>query len=198
MMHKVQMIQKEHKVNMYKYNYELTKLRMGDNIANHMAYIYNYILYDKMGFSFKKLTNFYKRVVSLRQRWQDNNDDEITSEALLKYAMSKKIDAVGFVNKIPMSHKLYLADIKGSCPLGAHKNIDYGMLSTVLLIIPVLKDTYRFSNDKINQVFDWILYCIDSYYRKQPGCKQHYLSDDDIWQLFVDEVKWDIREGKAV
>lgn len=196
-MHSVQ--QRQRLIPSSVYKQELAKCRLGDNIANHMGYIFNIILYDKFGLTFRQLTNFYNKVVSRRMAWQDDDNDELTSDKLLKYCIEKKIDATGFVKSIPMSHKLYMADIgKNRAVLGATVNIDSAFLSTLLLTIPVLKETYKFSNEKINEFMKWVAFYIDSYCRKQPGCKEHYCSDQIIRQSFIEDEHWDIVAGKAV
>jgi hypothetical protein len=177
----------------------MAKARLGDNIANHMAYIFAIILYDKFDLSFKQISNFYKKTIARRVAWQDDDNDELTSESMLLYCVNKKIEVVKFVKSIPMSQKLYMADIgKGRAVLGADVNIESAFLSTFLLTIPVLKESYKFSNAKIEEFMQWVAYFIDSYCRKQPGCKEHYLSDDMIRQIFIDEENWDIVEGKKV
>lgn len=47
---------------------EVQKAQLGDNIANHMAYIFMEILYDKFGLSFRQLKNFYDRVIERRKK----------------------------------------------------------------------------------------------------------------------------------
>lgn len=88
---------------------EVQKAQLGDNIANHMAYIFMEILYDKFGLSFKQL-----------------------------------------------------------------------------------------KNSDIHEFMKWCEYFIDSYWRKQPGCKDHYLNDEMIRQLFIEEEHWDLLKGCAV
>jgi hypothetical protein len=164
-----------------------------------MAYIFAIILYDKFDMSFKQITNFYNKTVARRFAWQDDDNDKVTSEDMLAYCFKKKIDVIGFVKSVPMSQKLYMADIqKGRAVIGAERNIDHAFLSTFLLTIPVLKESYKFSNAKIEEFMQWVAYFIDSYCRKQPGCKEHYLNDDMIRQIFIDEENWDIVEGKKV
>lgn len=178
------------------YKQEVAKARLGDNIANHMAFIFINILYDKFDLSFKQITNYTNKTRALRIAWQDDSNKDVTNESLLVYCMKKKIDAVGFVKSIPMSQKLYMADItKGRAVIGAERNIDSAFLATILLTIPTLKETYRFSNVKINEFLKWVAYFIDSYCRKQPGCKEHYLNDEMIRQIFIEEEGWDIVEG---
>lgn len=181
------------------YKREVAKANLGNNIANHMAYIFAAILYDKFDLTFKQVTNFYKKTVDRRMAWQDDGNNEVTNESLLAYSIKKKIDAVGFVKSIPMSQKLYMADIqKGRAVIGADKNIESALLSTILLSIPTLKETYKFSNEKIDEFMKWVAYYIDSYCRKQPGCKEHYLCDEIIRQQFIEDEHWDIVTGKAV
>ena len=181
------------------YKRELAKANLGNNIANHMAYIFAAILYDKFDLTFKQITNYYKKTVDMRMKWQDDDNDEVTNESLLSYSVKKKIDAVGFVKSIPMSQKLYMADIqKGRAVIGADKNIESAFLSTLLLSIPTLKETYKFSNAKLEEFMKWVAYYIDSYCRKQPGRKEHYLCDEIIRQQFIEDEHWDIVTGKAV
>ena len=181
------------------YKREVAKARLGDNIANHMGYIFTNILYDKFDFTFKQVTNFYKKTVERRMAWQDDDNEEVTSESLLAYCQKKKIDVIGFVKSIPMSQKLYMADIqKGRAVVGADRNIESAFASTLYLTIPTLKESYRFSNAKIEEFMKWVAYYIDSYYRKQPGCKEHYLSDEIIRNVFIEDEHWDIVTGKAV
>lgn len=196
-MHRVQ--QRVRHVSTQLYKQELAKARLGDNIANHMSYIFTNILYDKFDLSFRQLTNYCDKTRTLRMLWQDDSNKDVTSVSLLNYCVKKKIDVVGFVKSVPMSQKLYMADIqKGKAVVGADKNIESAFLATILLTIPTLKETYRFSNVKINEFLKWVAYFIDSYWRKQPGCKEHYLNDEMIRQIFIEEEGWDIKEGKAV
>lgn len=194
-MHRIQ--QRVRHINANIYKQELAKARLGDNIANHMAFIFVNILYDKFDMSFKQITNYSNKTRTLRMLWQDDRNKDVTSASLLTYCVKKKIDVVGFVKSIPMSQKLFMADIqKGRAVIGAEKNIESAFLATILLTIPTLKETYRFSNAKINEFLKWVVYFIDSYCRKQPGCKEHYLNDEMIRQIFIEEEGWDIVEGK--
>ena len=181
------------------YKRELAKAQLGDNIANHMGYIFTAILYDKFDLTFKQVTNFYKKTIERRKAWQDDDNEEVTSESLYAYCQKKKIDVVGFVKSIPMSQKLYMADIqKGRAVVGADRNIESAFASTLYLTIPTLKESYRFSNAKIEEFMKWVAYYIDSYCRKQPGCKEHYLNDEIIRNVFIEDEGWDIVTGKAV
>lgn len=188
---------------MKKHSFEMKQLvernKLGNHVADHMSYIFPMILKDKFNFSFKKITNFYNGIVAMRTRLQDKNDNEITYESLQIYTHTKKIDVQGWVKSIPFSQRLYMADIQnGRVPLGAEQNINLAFMETMLITVPVLKETYRFSNAKIEEFMYWVKDFVDSYARKQPGIKDHYLCDDDIWQTFIDEEHWDIRKGEKV
>lgn len=186
-------------INQALFRAEMAKAKLGDNIASHMAYIFMNILYDKFDLTFKQLVNFHGKTKALRIAWQDDSNKDVTSESLLKYCVQKKIDAVGLVKRIPMSQKLFLADLhKNRAVVGAERNIDSALLVTLLLTVPTLKETYRFSNKKIEEFFDWVEYFIDSYYRKQPGCKDRYLNDEMIRQIFIEDEHWDIVTGEKV
>ena len=82
--------------------------------------------------------------------------------------------------------------------LGADRNIESALVATMLLTIPVLKQSYKFKNSDIHEFLKWCEYFIDSYWRKQPGCKDHYLNDEMIRQLFIEEEHWDLLKGCAV
>ena len=109
-MHSVQQRQRLIPASVYKQ--ELAKCQLGDNIANHMGYIFTAILYDKFDMTFKQVTNFYSKTVERRKSWQDDDDEAVTSESMMAYCRKKKIDVVKWVKSIPMSKKLYMADIK--------------------------------------------------------------------------------------
>ena len=142
---------------------------LGNNVANHMGYIYPMVLYDKFDFTFRQVNNFYTRVIERRKAWQDDNND-VTSESLVEYCEKKKIDVTGWVKSIPLSQRIFLSDAKnGRVPVGSEKSINYSLASTMYLTVPTLKDTYKFSNAKIKEFMDWVAYYIDSYWRKVPG-----------------------------
>lgn len=159
--------QRERLIPMSVYRKELAKARLGDNIANHMGYIFTAILYDKFDMTFKQVTNFYSKTVERRQAWQDEDNEDVTSESMMQYCTKKKIDVIKWVKSIPMPQKLYMADIqKGRAVLGADRNIESALASTMYLTIPTLKESYRFSNAKIEEFMKWVAFYIDSYWRK--------------------------------
>lgn len=181
------------------YKQELAKCRLGDNIANHMGFIFAAILYDNFNMTFKQVSNYYSKTVERRKAWQNDDNEEVTSESMMEYCRKKKIDVVKWVKSIPMPQKLYMADIKnGRAALGADWNIESALASTMYLTIPTLKDSYRFSNAKIEEFMNWVAYYIDSYWRKQPKSKEHYLTDAIIRNQFIEDENWDIVTGKAV
>lgn len=195
-MHSVQ--QRKRVIPLSVYKQELAKCRLGDNISNHMGFIFAAILYDKFNMTFKQVTNYYSKNVERRKAWQDDENEEVTSESMMEYCRKKKIDVVQWVKSIPMPQKLYMADIKnGRAALGADWNIESALAATMYLTIPTLKDSYRFSNAKIEEFMNWVAYYIDSYWRKQPKSKEHYLTDEIIRNQFIEDENWDIVTGKA-
>lgn len=172
---------------------------LGNNVANHMGYIYPMVLYDKFDFTFRQVNNFYTRVIERRKAWQDDNNNDVTRESLVEYCEKKKIDVTGWVKSIPLSQRIFLSDAKnGRVPVGSEKSINYSLTSTMYLTVPTLKDTYKFSNSKIKEFMDWVAYYIDSYWRKVPGGNERYCTDDTIVQAFIIDEHWDIRTGKKV
>ncbi len=138
---------------------------MGDNIANHMAYIYCIILYDKFDMSFKQICNFYSKVIKKRELWQS---DEISGDELVAYCKKQ--------NK---------------ATVGSYTYIEGALASTMYLVVPVLKDNYRFSNAKIDEFMDWTSKYIKGYALK--NC-----NDELIRQIFIDEAHYDILLGEKV
>lgn len=171
--------------------------QFGDNLANHMAYIYTAILYDKYGMSLRKLQNFYGRVEGLRFKALDPSE-ELTFKHLIEYCDVKKINARQYVNSIPFSQKIFLADVsnKQRAVIGMDKNINIAFYTTIILVMPVLKETYKFSNKKIYEFLEYVKDYVDSYWRKQPGTNQRYLSDEILNQMFIDEVGYDLEKGE--
>lgn len=106
-MHRV--TQRERVIHTSVYRQEVNKAKLGNNIANHMGFIFALALYDKFGLTFKQITNYYTKTVNKR-----------------------------------------------------------------------------------------VAYYIDSYWRKQPKSKEHYLSDAIIRQTFIEDEHWDIVTGEAV
>lgn len=182
------------------YNHELRKAILGDNLANHMAYIFAIALYDKFDLSFKQVTNYYERVSNLRKQWQDDDNEEITSDWLLDYARKKHIDVVGYVNSIPSRQKLMLADVgtRNHAEVGMMQNVNSAFVGCICLSLPTLKETYRFSNDKIREFLDQVKYYIDLYTTKIPGGNKFYFDDEYVRQIFIDDEHWDIKEGRKV
>lgn len=179
------------KVQQQAYKRAFARAKLGDNIANHMGYIYINILYDKFDFTFKQVTNFYNKVIERRKLWQSDSD-ELTSKDLMGYCLKRNIDVCGWVKSIPMSQKLFLADLKrNKAVLGADCNIESALASTLYLVIPVLRDNYRFSYDKINKFMSWSKEFVDSY-------TKGYLNDRIIKEIFIDDEHWDIDKGVAV
>ena len=80
-----------------------------------------------------------------------------------------------------MSQKLYMADIKnGRAALGADWNIESALAATMYLSIPTLKDSYRFSNAKIEEFMNWVACYIDSYCASSQRVRNNYLTDSKL------------------
>ena len=171
------------------YKKALARAKLGDNIANHMGYIYINILYDKFDFTFKQVTNFYNKVSERRKLWQSDSS-ELTSEDLMNYCSKRNIDVCGWVKSIPMSQKLFLADLKkNKAVLGADVNIESALASTMYLVVPVLHDNYRFSHAKIDEFMEWSKKFIYEYFVGN-------LNDEIIKQIFIEDENWDIEKGE--
>lgn len=191
--------QRETAISRSEYNKAIGRYRLGENIAYHLQFIFYLALYDKFDMTARQMMHLGKKIVERREVWQNDADNSITSQSMAVWSKKKKIDVIGWVKSVPMSQKLYLADVKkGRAVLGADQNIEYALAATMFLTLPILKETYRFSNVKVKEFMKWVAYYIDSYWRKQPGCKDHFLSDEIIRQTFIEDEHWDIVTGKKV
>lgn len=81
-MHRV--TQRERVIHTSVYRQEVNKAKLGNNIANHMGFIFALALYDKFGLTFKQITNYYTKTVNKRVAWQDDDNDDVTSVLLLR------------------------------------------------------------------------------------------------------------------
>lgn len=70
-MHRV--TQRERVIHTSVYLQEVNKAKLGNNIANHMGFIFALALYDKFGLTFKQITNYYTKTVNKRVAWQDDD-----------------------------------------------------------------------------------------------------------------------------
>lgn len=165
------------------------------NLGVHLMYIFTIVLYDKCDLSFKQIDNLYeKKMFPLEEKWRE---EEISTEELLRYAEKKKLHTVEFVRSIPMRHKLFLTEI--SKPIGnIGKVADSWLLSRLLFASVALKESYRFSNKKIQEFYNGIAWYMDLYYSIQPGTKEHYVNDEAIRQIFICEEHWDIQKAEKV
>lgn len=153
---------------------------------------YNALL-DVFGFKEKRIRKFYEHMNTLKESWADG---VVPTDGMLRYCEKKKIDAYGFMKKIPQSKKLFLIG-RNSTP----KVINYieaGFLVNILMSVIVLKEEFRFTNPMIQKYLDKIEYYIDSYTRKQPGTNLYYLNDNMILSIFREELKLDLETGRKV
>lgn len=78
-MHRVN--QRERLIPMNIYRKEIARARLGDNIANHMGFIFALALYDKFDLTFKQITNYYTKTVNKRVAWKDDDNEVLQAKA---------------------------------------------------------------------------------------------------------------------
>lgn len=170
--------------------------QLADNIGKHMQFIIPFVLYEYMGFGWKKLDNCMNKIYEVRLAWQQDPTNAMTKK-MLNYCEVKKIDAYGFVKRLPQSDKMYLSDIKKGC-FNAMNSIDSALLHCMLMTVPVLKESYRMSNKTIETFFDKIAYIIHMYTEKMPCESCHVFSDRYIRDIFLEEQSFDMYKGEYV
>ena len=162
-------------------------------LTTHMCFMSYMALYDVFGFKEKRIRRYYETMTKLKQDWSNNI---VTTESMLKYCEAKKIDAYGFMKRIPTSKKIALVG-KNVTP-SILKYIESGLLINVLMSVIVLKEEFRFTKAQLQTFLDKVDYYIDSYTRKQPKTNIYYLNDNMILGIFRDELKIDLNTGRKV
>ena len=150
-------------------------------------------LYDVFGFGEKRIRRYYQAMQKLKENWADGI---VPTEQMLAYCEKKKIDAYGFMKKIPQSRKLALIG-KYKTP-GVINFIEAGFLVNILMSIIVLKEDFKFTNPMIQKYLDKIEYYVDSYTRKMPKSNECYLKDSMILEIFREEMHLDLETGVKV
>ena len=154
-------------------------------------------LYDLLGFKEKRLRKFYSMAIDMKVKWQDDTDTDITTEAMQNYCIVKKIKYQDWIRSIPEIQKRAL------CPVTITSNdgiryLDAVILANILPMIIILKEEFRISTKKVNEVLDKIKYMMGCYATRQPRCKKPYLDDKSIIEMFKDELKLDLETGERV
>ena len=153
-------------------------------------------LYDLLGFKEKRLRKFYSMAIDMKVRWHDG-DADITTESMQNYCIAKKIKYQDWIRSIPEVQKRALCPVTITTNEGI-RYLDAVILANILPMVAILKEEFRVSTKKVNEVLDKIRYLIGCYAARQPKCKKPYLDDRSIIQVFKDELKIDLETGKRV
>lgn len=153
-------------------------------------------LYDLLGFKEKRLRKFYSMAIDMKVRWHDG-DADITTESMQNYCIAKKIKYQDWIRSIPEVQKRALCPVTITTNEGI-RYLDAVILANILPMVAILKEEFRVSTKKVNEVLDKIKYMIGCYAARQPRCKKPYLDDQSIIQAFKDELKIDLVTGKKV
>ncbi len=154
-------------------------------------------LYDLLGFKEKRLRKFYSMAIDMKVKWQDDADTDITTEAMQNYCIAKKIKYQDWIRSIPEAQKRALCPMVITAGEGI-RYLDAVILANILPMIIILKEEFRISTKKVNEVLDKIRYTIGCYATRQPRCKKPYLDDQSIIQMFKDELKLDLETGEKI
>lgn len=153
-------------------------------------------LYDLLGFKEKRLRKFYSMAIDMKVRWHDG-DTDITTESMQNYCIVKKIKYQDWIRSIPEAQKRALCPVTITTNEGI-RYLDAVILANILPMLIILKEEFRVSTKKVNEVLDKIKYLIGCYAARQPKCKKPYLDDRSIIQAFKDELKIDLETGERV
>lgn len=134
------------------------------------------ILHDKFGFGHKRIVKVEQTINSYLESYADN---EISAEQL-QFFMKEKcgIDVKAETNAVPYREKFFLVrqKIHPSHIQLASKYLNMSIYNYFALLGVCLKTVFRFSSNKILEVYRWIRYYINTLSRK----KQLGLTINDI------------------
>lgn len=137
----------------------------------------------------RKLANLFEFVQEEKRKW--NLDYETWD--IIGEAKGKRKHVYEACQRIPFSQLLRLAEIRP----GKGKSTDYKGIRVMLQggfciigvwIDTVLQEHYRFSVEKRQQFFDYVIDWIDSY---QKG----YVNNEGIREQFLEDLNYDIVKG---
>lgn len=167
------------------------------SVSTSICWMTYLTLYDLLGFKEKRLRKFYSMATDMKVKWHDDTDTDITTEAMQNYCIVKKINYQEWIRSIPEAQKRALCPVVITAGEGI-RYLDAVILANILPMIIILKEEFRISTKKVNEVLDKIRYLIGCYAARQPRCKKPYLDDQSIIQVFKDELKIDLETGKSV
>ena len=154
-------------------------------------------LYDLLRFKEKRLRKFYSMAIDMKVKWHDDACTDITTESMQNYCIAKKIKYQDWIRNIPEVQKRALCPVVITAGEGI-RYLDAVILANILPMVVILKEEFRVSTKKVNEVLDKIRYLIGCYAARQPKCKKPYLDDRSIIEVFRDELKLDLETGERV
>ena len=178
------------------YNKKETEDKAMLAVSTSICWMTYLALYDLLGFKEKRLRKFYSMAIDMKVRWHDG-DADITTESMQNYCIAKKIKYQDWIRSIPEVQKRALCSVTITTNDGI-RYLDAVILANILPMVVILKEEFRISTKKVNEVLDKIRYLIGCYAARQPKCKKPYLDDRSIIQVFKDELKIDLETGKRV
>ena len=164
-------------------------------MASHMFYVYMIVLYDKMGYTFKQLHNINTKLYEEKAKYMNEDDETVTRQSLLNYSIKKNAGLIQFVENISSTDIVKLANVK-KLTKDTPEAAKYGLLNTLLLMYPILKENYKFSQAKTKEFLKWVAYAIHMYNTKLPGEGTTVYSDEYIRQIFIEDEHWDFKTGE--
>ncbi|MBC8574456.1 hypothetical protein [Jingyaoa shaoxingensis] len=154
-------------------------------------------LYDLLGFKEKRLRKFYSMAIDMKVKWHDDACTDITTEAMQNYCIAKKIKYQDWIRSIPEVQKRALCPVTITTNEGI-RYLDAVILANILPMVVILKEEFRVSTKKVNEVLDKIKHMIGCYAVRQPRCKKPYLDDQSIIAMFKEELKLNLETGERV
>lgn len=149
-----------------------------------------YVIHDEFGFAEKRIKKYVYTISDTMEKWYAN---EFPTQAFMMYAEKKKYDYRTWVNRIPTTQKISIANgkVNRTNGLDTRRTLESAFMLFGLISIVVLKEEFRMSNNQLDKFFDSLIDCVDSYCRKDYG-KETYLSDKRIHETILEECNFDI------
>lgn len=147
-------------------------------------------LYDRFDFDKTDLEMFQKNFNGI---FLDFKCEKFTIKDFINYSKLNKHDAHGWLKKIPMNYKIRLM---GKCKVDIMKikQLEVCFMIYILISDMVLQEIFDLKPEVIDKFNDEMLDYIDSYVRRQPKCKEPYLKDSMIIEMFKDELNLNVKD----
>ena len=161
-------------------------------ISVSLSYMTHLALLDVLGYKAKRAKRFQEKMLDMSAK---RKNDQITIPELLYYCEKKNIRIEEWLKSIPNKQKIALCPFTITTKEWA-ENMELEIQTHGVFCAVVLKEHFGATLKEIHAVLEHIKGSISCYATLQPKIKKPYLTDDDIKEVFRDELKLDLETGE--